>query len=391
MKPSFTLADALARFLAGAGVEVITHVPGFGATALFEAVRRIAREPPPLSLHEEVAFAISHGAAFRGKRAATLIKAHGLAKAANAVVTALSSGTTAGHVTLVFDDPQGTHSDNILDTPRLLDGLGIPWQRADANGAVAALREAFALSEQRALPVALLLEADICEQPASAGGPPPPPLASLPVYQRDVSRHIVCPLFSRYQRQVLEARLGGQAINSLPRPEMLRVPDGLPATWQPMVKRYVPLFEAFLKVPRAFTTGDTGLSSLFALPPYDAIDLVCYMGGSVPLALGARLGAPGPVWAVTGDFSFSAAGALALLEAAERGLDVKVLLIHNGRSEATGGQPLPNGALGRALAPYSEAVRWLTRPTDPDAAAQALAETASAPDFTVLVADFRPE
>jgi TPP-dependent indolepyruvate ferredoxin oxidoreductase alpha subunit len=371
-------------------VEVVTHVPGYGATALFEAVRRIARDPPPLSLHEEVAFAVSHGAAFRGKRAATLVKVHGLAKAANAVVTALSSGTTAGHVVLVFDDIEGSHSDNILDTPRLLDGLGIPWQRAEAIDAIPALRDAFAQSERQALPVALLLNANVCEAPAPELIAPPP-LGPPPSRTRDVAKHIVCPLFSRYQRQVLEARLRRSETDPIPRPEMLQVPGGLPAAWQPMARRYVPLFDAFRNTPRAFTTGDTGLSSLFALPPYDAIDLVCYMGGSVPLALGARLAGDGPVWAVTGDFSFSSAGALALLEAADRGLDVKVLLIHNGRSEATGGQPLPAGILGRALAPYSEAVRWLTRPSDPEAAAQAFAETAAAPDFTVLVADFRPE
>jgi TPP-dependent indolepyruvate ferredoxin oxidoreductase alpha subunit len=80
----------------------------------------------------------------------------------------------------------------------------------------------------------------------------------------------------------------------------------------------------------------TGLSALFALAPYDCIDLTTYMDDSLPLALGAHLTDVRPAWAISGDFSFIATGHLGLLVAVQRKIPLKVLLLCNGKAETTG-------------------------------------------------------
>jgi len=141
-------------------------------------------------------------------------------------------------------------------------------------------------------------------------------------------------------------------------------------------------------VPRALTAGDAGLSGLFALPPYDCIDVGTCMGGSTALALGAALAGRTPAWAVTGDFSFVAAGHLGLLEAAERGVPLKVVVLADGRASATGGQPVPRALVDRVLAGYQPYVRRLDDPHDPPAVARVLHEAAAADTLRVVVADF---
>jgi TPP-dependent indolepyruvate ferredoxin oxidoreductase alpha subunit len=100
------------------------------------------------------------------------------------------------------------------------------------------------------------------------------------------------------------------------------------------------------------------------------------MGGSTALALGAHLAGVEDAWAVTGDFSFVAAGHLGLAEAYAREAPLKTLLLVNGEAAATGGQPLPRRALDRALAPYADDVRW-ARGDDGPALAATLREAAA--------------
>ena len=106
------------------------------------------------------------------------------------------------------------------------------------------------------------------------------------------------------------------------------------------------------------------MSTLFALPPYDCIDVTTYMGGSVPLAMGAYMAGVSPAWAISGDFSFIAAGHLGLLEAVQRQIPLKILLLCNGKAETTGGQKIPEGLLERILRGYEEYVHFIHDPLD---------------------------
>jgi TPP-dependent indolepyruvate ferredoxin oxidoreductase alpha subunit len=122
-------ARIAARAVADAGTGVITHAPGFGCAGIFDALREIGGVSRSILFHEETAYTIAHGAALVGRRAAALIKTHGVAKAANSVTDSLSAGTTAGLVIPVADDASGGHSDNILDSSTLAQRLGIPFER----------------------------------------------------------------------------------------------------------------------------------------------------------------------------------------------------------------------------------------------------------------------
>ncbi len=113
------------------------------------------------------------------------------------------------------------------------------------------------------------------------------------------------------------------------------------------------------------------------------------MGGSLPLAIGAMLAGRRDAWAVTGDFAFVAAGHLGLAEAAKRGLPLKVLLLANGVSLSTGGQPVPAEALDAVLEGYRPCVRTIRDPSDRAEARAVLGEAARAGQLRVVVADYR--
>jgi len=102
-----SVAQIIAQAIYDAGATVVTNVPGFGGTQVFDAFREVSGRSHPNSFHEEVAYSIAHGASLVGQRSATVIKAHGFAKAANSVIDSLMAGTTAGFVILLPDDKLG--------------------------------------------------------------------------------------------------------------------------------------------------------------------------------------------------------------------------------------------------------------------------------------------
>ncbi len=374
--------DAIAAALIEAGLELFTHVPGYGGTECFEALRRMTGRNLPMSYHEESAYTIAHGAALTGTRAAALMKSHGAAKAANSIIDSLFAGTEAALLLLVFDDRQGKHSDSIFDIDGFLEGCRIPCSRLDGGDPRSTVFRAIEQSERLRLPVALVMEAgesDVSDAPRLE----PPPLRHHG-RERDITRHLVGPLFAIYQRDVLEAKLSGSDPDALPVPPLPIVPDSLPPAWREAVEVYRPFFEAFRAVRGSVVTGDTGLSSLFALPPFNCVDITTYMGGSVPLALGAMLAGHRDAWSVTGDFSFIAAGHLGLIEALERDLPLKTVIFDNRRAETTGGQKITDGVLDRILTGYERYVREVPA-ADRVAIDAVLAEAKRADEMRIVV------
>ncbi len=382
-----TRAELLARALRDAGVGVVTCVPGAGATDVYDAWCALAAQAPCPSFHEEAAYAVAHGAALAGRRAAVLVKAHGLAKAGNAVVDSLVAGTTAGLVALVFEDPRGAHSDSILEAGPILRGFRIPFlapRPADFYGAVL---EAFARSEAQQLPVAVRIRSD---RLAGCGLYAPCPGAPRRrAWRRNPAQHILCPPLAAYQQAVLEAKRAGRLWRRLPRPPLPRIPDSLPGPWAAAVRVYSPLFDAFRAVRGAFVAGDTGVSTLFAFPPYDCIDVCTCMGASLALAVGARLAGLDAPWAVTGDFSFLAAGQLGLLEAVRRRTPIKVLILNNRQARTTGGQRIPGGLLETVLEGFAAHVRVLRNPGNRRESEAALKEAGRAATLRIVVAECR--
>jgi len=390
------LSEALAATLLDCSVSVVTHVPGFGATETFAAWQRGSTTHSPISFHEEPAFTIAHGAALCGARSATLLKSHGIAKAANSVVDSLFAGTTAGFVAIVFDDTTGAHSDCIFDVDHFLRGIGIPFQRPTPDSAPEALRAAFAASEQQQLPVAIILDAaDVHQEvPATPNGPhssdPQPPQPQLR-WERAIAHHLVSPLFARYQRDRLRAKLRGESLGAIAAamapPPAPTTPNDLPEAWRKEALRIVPFFEEFRSVRGEVVAGDTGLTSLFAFPPFNCVDITTYMGGSVPLAIGAMLAGRSGVWGGTGDFSFIAAGHLGLLEATIRRLPLKLFILDNGAAVVTGGQPIAPGLLDCVLAGYADSVRRIGQLSDREQIRATLQEATAATEMRIVVVE----
>jgi TPP-dependent indolepyruvate ferredoxin oxidoreductase alpha subunit len=74
------------------GADIATYVPGLGVSDIYYDCCKAAGKQPVMSFHEEVAYTIAHDAALAGKRAFTVLKAHGFIKAANSVSDSLYSG-----------------------------------------------------------------------------------------------------------------------------------------------------------------------------------------------------------------------------------------------------------------------------------------------------------
>jgi len=320
------VAQVIAHAVDDAGATVVTNVPGFGGTQVLAEYLMIVRSVHPVSLHEEVAYSIAHGAGLVGKRSATLVKAHGFVKAANAVVDSLSSGTTAGFVVMIFDHRPGKHSDSVFDVVAFLRGLRIPHRVVQAR---------------------------------------------------------------QYQHRVLQTKLSGRNWRLIKKPVLPGIPDDLPEAYQHTARSYMSLFEVFRKLRGRIVTGDTGISMLFAFPPYDCIDVGTYMGGSIPLAIGAYLAGYHDVWALTGDFAFVAAGHLGLVEATNRGIPLKVLVFSDGKASATGGQPVQDRVLNCVLKGYEPYLRRISNPQDKTEVEAILTEATQTREMRIVLADYR--
>lgn len=380
--------EAIATAMHAVGAEIATCVPGLGATEIFYDYCTLHSRRPVFSFHEEVAYTIAHGAALAGRRAFTSLKAHGFMKAANSASDSLYSGTLAGFVSLVVDDKKGIQSDSIADTVGFVEGLGIPHKLADVEEVFDDILEGFTLSEELQLPFALIIDASELDQPSSI--PADIHVDRRPKhYGRDITQHVLCPPFCRYQQQVLQHKLSGGDWRSIAKPSLRPLFEALPEKWKPVAEKYANIFNAFRWAKGEIAAGDTGLSTLFALPPYDCIDVTTYMGGSLPLAMGAYMAGIRPAWAVSGDFSFIAAGHLGLMEAMQRQIPLKILLLYNGKAETTGGQMIPAGALERVLRSYEEYVRLIHDPSDFAEVESAIKEASSSQELSIVVADFR--
>jgi len=377
----------IARALFDAGA-LLTYVPATGGQDVHRFFCRLSPLRHPISFHEEVAFTLAHGAALTGRRSCAMMKGHGLAKAANSVVDALSAGTTAGLLILILEDPEGKHSDSILNSASLLEGMGAPYRYGHNDSMREDILQAFEDSERSELPVALIVNADEMDTDVltSPSMTPAPPNRK---YVRDITRHVLCPAFGAYQHEILRAKRSGAGIEALSRPPVPMIPDNLPEKRKPVLERYIPLFSIFRDLRGDVVAADTGLTSMFACPPFDCIDLTTYLGGSVPLALGAYLAGHRSVWAVTGDFSFIAAGHLGLHEAIQRNIPLKVLIFDNGMAETTGGQIIPEGTLERILTPYRSHLLAIRNPFDAEEIRTTLQTAAASETLTIVVANYR--
>ncbi|MBN1200117.1 MAG: hypothetical protein JXA23_12250 [Bacteroidales bacterium] len=380
------LSDLIAQALIDANVKVVNYVPGYGGTAIFKALAQKTGKPGFISFHEEVAYTIAHGASLVGTRSALLCKTHGIMKTANSLSDSLQCGTTAGMVVIITEDQGGTHSDTIIETKPFLDGIGMPNILSTPETVYDDIHRAFDLSEFYRLPWGIILDAG----DVNHNSPYLPRYAKpSPAYKRDVVQHVLCPLFNPYQRKVYDAKMNDRPWQSVPRPSIPTIPEETSENWRRAAERYVPFFSVYRKFRGDVVTGDTGISSQFCANPWHCIDMVTYMGGSIPLAMGALLAGRKNVWAVMGDFSFISGGPLALIEARLRNLPLKIVILDNGKAVTTGGQEIATGALELCLTPYKNHLLHVSNPQNTSELEEAFETMQPSDEMKILVVNFR--
>jgi len=376
----------IAKSMLSAGAEIVTCVPGFGGTQVFQSYTDLIRQFPVFSFHEEVAFASAHGAAIAGKRSAFLTKVHGLAKAANAVTDSLYMSLNGAMLVVVFEDEEGSHSDNIMAAEPLLKGLGMPYFIPKKENPAEVIYRAFDKSASLKIPVALVLSAAIVNEEGEFFEYNK--VFQTKPFKRDLLAHLVVPVFAKYQYDVMNAKIEGRNFESIEKPAIPEIPGGLPPDYAEYVKPYMPLMKTFNKIRGEIVFGDTGISTLFAFPPFGCVDACSYLGGSVAMALGAIQAGYKNCWAVTGDFSFIAAGHLGLIEAISKNIPVKVLIFKNNKAQTTGGQEFHEGNLNRIVKGFSEFVIEIPNPDNEDQASSILRQAATSDKMQIVIANF---
>ena len=92
---------------------------------------------------------------------------------------------------------------------------------------------------------------------------------------------------------------------------------------------------------------------------------------------------------MTGDFSFIAAGHMGLLEAQQRGIPLKVLILFNGKAASTGGQPIPINSLETVLAGYNNNLLYIKNPDDSSEIQSVLQSANNSAEMRIVIVDFR--
>ncbi len=86
-------------------------------------------------------------------------------------------------------------------------------------------------------------------------------------------------------------------------------------------------------------TSDIGCYTLGYLPPFESIETCLCMGASVGMAKGAAEAGFRPVVGVIGDSTFLHSGITPLIDAVAAGTDMTLIILDNGTTAMTGGQP----------------------------------------------------
>jgi indolepyruvate ferredoxin oxidoreductase alpha subunit len=116
---------------------------------------------------------------------------------------------------------------------------------------------------------------------------------------------------------------------------------------------YIPTFDALTEVmdrmggrDRFVLVGDPGCMVRAQLPPYELLDVKNSLGSSIGTAAGLamsarRTGAARQIVALSGDSSFLHSGLAGLIDATRFGINMLVILLDNGTTALSGGQPHP--------------------------------------------------
>ena len=192
---------------------------------------------------------------------------------------------------------------------------------------------------------------------------------------------------------IVRRSLGLAPLPSLP-------PSGLPlANRPPQLCVGCPHADTFKALNKALegrslsnVFSDIGCYTLGALPPYSAIHSCVCMGASVSMARGASDVGLRPAVSVIGDSTFAHSGITPLLSAARADSDMTVIILDNGTTAMTGGQPTYGSGQGllrllEGLGVPREHIRTIEPlPKNHEANVQVIKDEIAHPGLSVIVA-----
>jgi indolepyruvate ferredoxin oxidoreductase alpha subunit len=199
--------DAIAHGAWEAGVRFAAGYPGTPSTEVLENLAKYDEIDAHWSTNEKVAFEEGMGAALGGVRTMVTMKHVGLNVASDPFMVFPYSGTNAGFVVLVADDPGMYSSQNEQDSRYFAKMGKVPMlEPSDAAEALELTKSAFELSERFRTPVLLRTTTRLAHTRSIAepGGRQEVELREFP---RKVSQYAI-PVFARFRRPELEQKLG---------------------------------------------------------------------------------------------------------------------------------------------------------------------------------------
>ncbi len=206
MKKLMSGNDAIAHGAWEAGVEFATGYPGTPSTEVLENLAKYQEVDAHWSTNEKVAFEEGMGAALGGVRTMVTMKHVGLNVAADPFMVFPYSGTNAGFVVLVADDPGMYSSQNEQDSRYFAKMGKVPMlEPSDAAEAMAMTKRAFEISEQFQTPVMLRTTTRLSHTRGIAQ-----PGERLEVARSEFSRKVTqyaIPVYARFRRPELEEKL----------------------------------------------------------------------------------------------------------------------------------------------------------------------------------------
>ena len=198
--------DAVAHGAWEAGVEFAAGYPGTPSTEVLENLAKYDEIDAHWSTNEKVAFEEGMGAALGGIRTMVTMKHVGLNVASDPFMVFPYSGTNAGFVVLVADDPGMYSSQNEQDS-RYFAKLGkVPMlEPSDTAEALALTKKAFELSERFLTPVMLRTTTRLAHTRGIAE-PGERKEVEGKAFSRDITQFAI-PVYARFRRPELENKL----------------------------------------------------------------------------------------------------------------------------------------------------------------------------------------
>ncbi len=197
---------AVARGLYEAGCCVISSYPGTPSTEITEEAAKYDEIYCEWAPNEKVAMEVAYGAALAGKRSFCAMKHVGMNVASDPMFTMSYTGSTAGVVIGVADDPGMHSSQNEQDSRHYAIAAKLPMlEPSDSAEALAFTKLAYELSEQFDTPVIVKMCTRVAHSQSvvETGERVEPKAVS---YVKNINKYVMMPAQAKQRHSVVEER-----------------------------------------------------------------------------------------------------------------------------------------------------------------------------------------